>query len=121
MKMTDDMELTDYILKGETLAAALKSAGEVISDRLVQSMLLNGLPEHYRRFEDIITQREKVMTFSDFKIAIRNYEENRKASMDAMSEKFASVMKIQQDVDHERQVEGRTGKQQKQLPVNTIT
>lgn len=107
MKMADGMELTDYILKGETLAAALKPAGEVISDGLVQSMLLNGLPEYYRRFEDIVTQWDKVMTFSDFKVAIRNYEENRKASMDVMSEKFSSVMKIQHDVGHDRHVEGR--------------
>ena len=45
MKMNEDMELTDYIIKGETVAAALKSAGEVVSDGLLQSMLLNGLPK----------------------------------------------------------------------------
>ena len=67
MRMKDGMELTDYIIKGETVAAALKSAGEIISDGLLQSMLLNGLPESYKAFEDIITKKEKVITFSDFK------------------------------------------------------
>ena len=108
LKMLDGMDLTDYILKGETVAAGLKSAGEIISDGLLQSMLLNGLPECYRRFEDIVTQRDKMMTFSDFKVAIRNYEENRKVSMDSMDNKFSSVMKIQHDVGRNRNAEGRT-------------
>ena len=49
LKMLDGMNLTDYILKGETVAAVLKSAGEIISYGLLQSMLLNGLPECYRK------------------------------------------------------------------------
>ena len=107
MKMKNGMELTDYIIKGETVAAALKSAGEVISDGLLQSMLLNGLPESYKAFEDIITQKEKVMTFSDFKVAIRNYEENRRVSIDTIENQFSSVMKMQHDGGRDRSVERR--------------
>ena len=105
MKMKDGMNLTDYIIKGESVAAALKSAGEVISDGLLQSMLLNGLPDSYKPFEDIITQKEKVMTFADFKAAIRNFEENRRVSVDSMGDKFSSVMKLQHDVSRDRSVE----------------
>ena len=105
MRMKDGMELTDYIIKGETVAAALKSAGEVISDGLLQSMLLNGLPESYKAFEDIITQKEKVITFSDFKAAIRNYEENRRVSIDTLGNQFSSVMKMQHDIGRGQSVE----------------
>ena len=101
MKMNEDMELTDYIIKGETVAAALKSAGEVVSDGLLQSMLLNGLPESYKGFEDIITQKDKIMTFSDFKVAIRNYEENRRMPT-GIENQFSNIMMIQDKNQHER-------------------
>ena len=94
LKKEDNTELTDYIIKAESAAAALRMAGEVVSDGLLQSMVLNGLPNSYNGFEDIITQREKVMTFADFKVAIRNYEENRRPSTGIESQ-FSSIMKVQ--------------------------
>ena len=93
LKKDENTDLTDYIIKAESAAAALRLAGEVVSDGLIQSMVLNGLPDSYKGFEDIITQREKVMTFADFKVAIRNYEENRRTN-DDMASRFASVMKV---------------------------
>ena len=105
LRKDDHSDLTDYIIKGETVAAALKSAGEVISDGLLQSMLLNGLPESYKPFEDIITQKEKVMTFSDFKVAIRNYEENRRVSIDSIGNQFSSVMKVRENLNERNEEE----------------
>ena len=42
-------------------------------------MILKGLPRNYKTFSTVVIQREKPMTFSEFKIALRNYEENEKS------------------------------------------
>ena len=72
-------ELTDYIIRAETSATALKSAGEIVSDGLLIAMVLKGLSNVYKPFVVVITQAEKPMTFQEFKVSLRNYEENEKA------------------------------------------
>ena len=70
---------TDYIIRAETAATALKTVKEVISDGLLISMVLKGLPRNYKTFSTVVIQREKQMTFSEFKTALRNYEEKEKS------------------------------------------
>ena len=79
MKEVDET-ITDYILRAESAASALKSSGEIVSDGLLISMVLKGLPEDYKQFTVITTQSEKVLTFGEFKVSLRNFEENEKAS-----------------------------------------
>ena len=71
--------ITDYIIRAETAATALKTAEEVICDGLLIAMVLKGLPRNYKTFSTVAIQREKQMTFSEFKTALRNYEENEKS------------------------------------------
>ena len=66
---------TDYIIRTETAATALKTAEEVINDRLLIAMVLKGLPRNYKTFSTVVIQREKQITFSEFKTALRNYNE----------------------------------------------
>ena len=42
--------ITDYVLRAETAAASLKSAGETVSDSLLIAMVLKGLPTEYKTF-----------------------------------------------------------------------
>ena len=49
---------TDYIIRPETAAAALKTAEEVISDGLLIAMVLKGLPRSYKPFSTVVIQRE---------------------------------------------------------------
>ena len=70
---------TDYIITAETAATALKTAEEVMSDGLLIAMVLKGLPRSYKTFSTVVIQREKQMTFSKFKAALRNYQENEKS------------------------------------------
>ena len=43
------------------------------------AMVLKGLPENYRTFSTVVTQREKQMKFSEFKMALRNFEETERS------------------------------------------
>ena len=79
LKKGESENTTDYILPAETATTALKSAEEVISDGLLIAMMLKGLPRSNKTFSTVVIQREKPMTFSEFKTALRNYEENEKS------------------------------------------
>ena len=90
LKMDTDMSVTDYIITAEKAIASLKAASEVISDGLVISMLLKGLPSSYNAFVAVITQKDKPPTLTEFKIAIRNFEETEK-SLEGSSD---NIMKV---------------------------
>ena len=83
LKKAENETITDYIIRAETAATALKAADEVISDGLLIAMVLKGLPKTYKTFSTVVIQREKQMSFGDFKIALRNHEENEKCGRQA--------------------------------------
>ncbi|KAL7641208.1 UNVERIFIED_CONTAM: hypothetical protein RMT77_008346 [Armadillidium vulgare] len=93
LKLGSDEDVTDYILRAETAATFLKSAGENVSDSLLIAMVLKGLPSGYRTFSTVIIQKEKAMTFSEFKMALRSFEETVK-SQQADIKPEENVMKI---------------------------
>ena len=75
-----DENVTDYMLRAETAATSLKSSGEVISDSLLVAMLLKGLPAEFDSFSTVITQKDKELKFSEFKVSLRSFEETQKTS-----------------------------------------
>ena len=70
--------VTDYMLRAERAATSLKTSGEIISDSLLVAMLLKGLPAEFKQFSTVMTQKEVAPSFSEFKIALRSYEETEK-------------------------------------------
>ena len=72
-------DVTDYIIRAETIAASLKSTGAQVDDAFLIAIVLKGLPNEYHTFSLLITQSEKEMTFQEFKVSLRNFEENEKA------------------------------------------
>ena len=71
--------VTEYVLKAEQLAAALKAAGENVSDSLLIAMVLDGLPREFMAFVTVVTQTETVLTFQKFKQQLRSFEETMSA------------------------------------------
>lgn len=70
---------TDYFLRAEKTATALNNAGETISDGLLVAMCLKGLPTDYSAFSTVITQRSDEVSFSEFKSALKSFEETMKS------------------------------------------
>ena len=78
LQMREGESTTDYIIRAETAATSLKAAGETISDGLLVAMALKGLPKSYQTFATVVMQKDTPMTFSEFKVALRNHEENER-------------------------------------------
>ncbi|KAK3892176.1 hypothetical protein Pcinc_003967 [Petrolisthes cinctipes] len=78
LRLGGDEQLVDYIIRAEAVTAALKKAGEAVSDSMTMAMVLSGLPQAYDTFSTVVEQREKEMTFQEFKKALMNYEESGK-------------------------------------------
>ena len=72
--------ITGYIIRAESAAQNLKSAKETLSDSLLTAMILKGLPSEFNTFRTFVTQRDKQMTFAQFKISLRSIEEEKKAA-----------------------------------------
>jgi len=71
--------VTDYIIRAETAAVALRNAGETVSDSLLISMVLKGLPESFKPFVVVVTQSDKTQTFGEFKVSLRSFEDTEHA------------------------------------------
>ena len=90
--------LTDYVIRAESAANALRNAGEIVSDRLLNAVVLKGLPHEYRPFRVIMEQMKKTTSFLEFKKALRSFEENEKAAIGNLSSQMDAVMKISDPV-----------------------
>ena len=87
--------VTDYVIRAEKAACALKAAGETISDSLLIAMLLKGLPDSYNPFVVVVTQNHKDQTFSDFKEQLRSFEQTELARKSTNAED--SIMNLKTD------------------------
>ena len=94
LKMESGGCLTDYVIQAETAASSLNTAGEVISDSLLTAMVLKGLPAEYKTFTTVVTQKEQKMTFTEFKVILRSFEENEKCQR-TTTENDDRVMRVQ--------------------------
>lgn len=71
----------------------------MVSDALL-TMILKGLPDQYKQFSTVVTRRDKKMTFTEFKIALRSYEESEwsRKSILSGSENVMEVSRYQYPV-----------------------
>ena len=66
LKKSNSETMTDYILRAETAAYALKTAEEHVSDALLVALVLKGLPDDYKAFVAVVTQSDTVQNFQKF-------------------------------------------------------
>lgn len=76
--------MTDYIIRAEKAANALRQIGETVSDSLLIAMVLKGLPPSYTSFITVTTQRDTQQNFSEFKESLRNQEETVRTENEAI-------------------------------------
>ena len=93
LKMDQDENVIDYVIRAEAAATSLKSSGETISDSLLIAMLLKGLPNDYKTFSTVITQKDEPISFVEFKVALRSFEETEKCHQTQCAKKSDNVMK----------------------------
>lgn len=82
--------------KMSILAASLCDGSRAIATKIeghpnLTFMVLKGLPADFKLFTTVITQKEKPMTFSQFKVALRSYEETE---MIKENEESKNIMKF---------------------------
>lgn len=65
--------VTDYVIRAETAATALKHAGETVTGSLLIAV-------EYKPFVVVVTQSEKEQNFSEFKVVLRSFEDTERAS-----------------------------------------
>ena len=75
LQKSNQETITDYIIRAETAATSLKNAKEIISDSLLIAMVMKGLPREYQPFVVVTTQTNKELSFSEFKISLKSFEE----------------------------------------------
>mgnify|MGYP002803371089 CR=1 FL=1 len=99
LKKRENEPVVDYMLRAEKSATALRDAEEVISEALLIAMVLKGLPSEYNTFSTVIVQREKQMTFAEFKSALRSHEESAKTLDTKTANANENVMFAKQKFD----------------------
>lgn len=105
LKKKPGEQMTDYILRAESNANALRNAKEVISDGLLVAMVVKGLPDDYKSFIAVTSQSEDIVqNFQKFKQALRNFEDTEKVRVNnpTGSTNENSVMKIKESHSHNK-------------------
>ena len=77
--------VTDYLIRTENAYSLLKSCKETVSDGLLIAMVMKGLPHEYKPFTAVILQKDEKLTFQEFKVALRNFEETERGATEASS------------------------------------
>ena len=90
--MKTNKDVTAYTIQAETITTALKSSGEIISDRLLNASVMKGLPPSYEAFTVNINASQKAVTFAEFKVQLRNFEENKRANELGKNESSNGIM-----------------------------
>ena len=98
MSMSQNEDVTDYVIRCESAANALEQAGEPVSDRILNALVLKGLPPSFKQFRVHMEQQKKVTPFLQLKKGLRNFEENERASdLQNNARQQESIMRISEE------------------------
>ena len=71
-------EMTDYLIRAETLSSSLEVAGEKISEKLLVSVVLKCSPDSYEYFQTVHDFSKTPTPFFDLKKALKNFADSQK-------------------------------------------
>ena len=71
-------EMTDNLIRVQTLSSSLEVAGEKILEKLLFSVVLKGLPDSYEYFKTVDDFSKSPTPFSDWKKALKKFAESQK-------------------------------------------
>ena len=80
LQKSNEESVTDYIIRTESAVNALKNAGQTLEDSMIVALVMKGLPREYKPFVVVMMQSDRTMSFSEFKVALRSFEESEKAT-----------------------------------------
>ena len=72
-----DEEMVDYLIRAEELSTSLEQAGEKVSENLVISVVLKGLPSSYEYFKTVHDFSKDKSSFQDVKKALKNFDASK--------------------------------------------
>ena len=85
--MGEDENVTNYLIRAETICNSLKTAGENISDSLLMAITMNELPDRFNTFCTVMTQKDEDYNFLDYKIPLKSFKENERYHHGTVCEK----------------------------------
>lgn len=86
--------MNEKVMKVLNDATSLKTS-DVISANLLIAIVLKGLPSEFKLLTSIITQKDKMITFREFKGALCSFEETVKMIEENKSENTVMALKMQ--------------------------
>ena len=91
LEMGTNKTITEHLLRAEKAIMALRNAKETLSNGLIIATILKGPPESYKPLAFHITQSTSEITFTEFKVQLRRFEETKKFNTNMKADQ---VMKI---------------------------
>ena len=80
-------DVTDYLIRAETICNSLKTAGENISGSLLMAITMKGLPDRFNTFCTVMTQKDENCGFLHYNIALKLFEKNERYHHETVCEK----------------------------------
>jgi hypothetical protein len=74
LKMDSTERVKDYLLRAEELKLNLEEVNEGVTEGMMVSIVLSGLPQRFKQFVIVCNHGDKVRTFNDLKRDLINFE-----------------------------------------------
>ena len=99
LSLKPNEEMTDYLIRAETLSSSLEVAGEKISKKLLVCVVLKGLPDNYEYCKTVHDFSKTPTPFSDLKEALENFanSQNLKDCGNSSSTKSEAALFVSRD------------------------
>ena len=77
LRLEPTESMADYLTRAEYVIKQLELAGENVSEKLLTSIVLKGLPSEYDYFKTVHDFSKDKASFSEMKKSLKNFESSR--------------------------------------------